>query len=484
MNKNILFFLCFSLLLGCKESSEVESNNQSSDPTTSAIFTVKQGWNIYSGGKYRYGPSIIQNEDNSIDVWFAANGDSFGKKILHYNEKSESIPVRLESTFSAAQKFNATESIYGIAVRCPNWQTTHSSLTISLYLWEGDYLTSINTIPLQSERYENYEDNQYITLKKEDKFSEGEYLWVLHNPAGNAGVWKKEGEISGILNFLNGEIVSGSFEAYQMLEKSSGKVFWDQIAYRKSTDGGYTWTPDVMVLKPTENTKDELAACDPGVVKFGNYYYLGYTSTEDSRGLYNHVYVARATSPTGPWLKWNGSGWGYTPQPVIEFTGEKDAWGAGEPSMVINHDTLFFYYTWNDLSCNETRVATVNIKEHETDWPNHLIYQGIAINKTLIVGADHCDVKYREDLKCYHAIHTASRLTTESYIILWESINGISFVKKSEIRENLNPYLHNCGWSGDEKGHMDPAKPQYLCYAYGPIWGNWKTAWHPISFGQ
>jgi len=480
MNKNILFLICFSLLLGCKESSE----NQSPESKTASFFTVKPGWDIYPGGNYRYGPSIIQNEDHSIDVWFAAGGESYDKRILHYDEDGAPIPVRLESTFSAAQKFKATKPIYGIAVRCPNWHTTNSSLTISLYEWRGDYLTSIHADPLQSERYENYQDNQYLVLKKEDKFPPGEYLWVLHDPTGNAGVWKAEGEINGILNFLNGEPISGSFEAYQMLGKSSMKVFWDQIAYRKSTDGGYTWTPDTMVLKPTKNTRDELSACDPGVVKFGNYYYLGYTSTEDPRGLYCHAYIARATSPLGPWLKWDDSGWSNKPQPVIEFTGNKDAWGAGEPSMVINHNTLFFYYTWNDLSCNETRVATVNIEEHETDWPAHLIYHGTAIDKTTIAAADHCDVKYRDDLQCFQAIHTAARMTADSYIVLWESADGMSFVKKAEIRENIHPYMHNCGWSGDEKGHIDPTKPQYLCYAYGSIWANWKTAWHPINFGH
>src|SRR5690606_7274905 len=133
-----------------------------------------------------------------------------------------------------------------------------------------------------------------------------------------------------------------------------------QASYRRSTDGGKNWSAEKMVLKPTEGTRDELSVCDPGVVKFGAYYYAGYTSTEDTRGLFNHAYVARATSPEGPWQKWDGNGWGSDPQPVISFDGDADAWGAGEPSMVTNNDTLFFYYTWNDKNTLETRVAIVN----------------------------------------------------------------------------------------------------------------------------
>ncbi|HWV64976.1 hypothetical protein [Chitinophaga sp.] len=146
----------------------------------------------------------------------------------------------------------------------------------------------------------------------------------------------------------------------------------------------------------------------------------------------------------------------------------------------MNNDTLFFYYTWTDTNINETRVATVSASD--ANWPAHLSFHGTAVNKTGIAGADRCDIKYRDDLKKYQAIHTASRLTANSYIALWESADGLSFTKIAEIRTNLHPYLHNCGWSGDERGHINPDKQQYLSYAYGPNWANWNTAWHPISF--
>ncbi len=31
-------------------------------------------------------------------------------------------------------------------------------------------------------------------------------------------------------------------------------------------------------------------------------------------------------------------------------------------------------------------------------------------------------------------------------------------------------------------GHINPRKKQYLSYAYGPDWGKWNTAWHPVRF--
>jgi hypothetical protein len=48
------------------------------------------------------------------------------------------------------------------------------------------------------------------------------------------------------------------------------------------------------------------------------------------------------------------------------------------------------------------------------------------------------------------------------------------------------PYLHNCGWSGDEKGHIREGVQQYLSYAYGLtwIWGQWSTRWVPIELNR
>ncbi|HWV64975.1 hypothetical protein [Chitinophaga sp.] len=146
--------------------------------------------------------------------------------------------------------------------------------------------------------YTNYIDNQNLQLARDAYFAAGTYLWVLSDPAGTAGVWKKDGNISGVLNYLNGQPVTGSYQSFILLNKSSGGAYWDQIAYRHSTDEGNTWTTDSMVLKPTEGTRDQLSVCDPGVIKSGSYYYIGYTSTENTAGVFNHAYVARSLSPT------------------------------------------------------------------------------------------------------------------------------------------------------------------------------------------
>ena len=479
-----LVLLCnFILLFGnCNKATSSVDTPKPGASTYTDVPAIKTGWDIYTGGVYRYGPSIIINPDGSIDAWFSAPGDVFGTRIRNFNDLDPQTPINLTTGTSAAQKLSAAESFYSIQVTCPTWTSTNSSLTMSLYHWDTDYNTTIAGTALKTVPYINYNDNQSLEISNENKFPAGDYLWVLSNPSGLAGVWQKSGNKNGITNYLNGEIVTGCYSAWILLNKSSGLEYWDQVAYRHSTDGGITWTADQMVLKPTEYSKDQLSVCDPGVAKWGGYYYIGYTSTEDIRGTDAHTYVCRSQSPTGPWEKWNGSGWGGSPQPVIDYTENKDFFGAGEPCMVVKNDTLFFYYTWNAGVGEEVTTRLATAPATDANWPAHLTYHGTVINKSNIPGSDHCDIKYRDDIKKFQAIHTASRLTASSYIVLWESVDGINFKKVAELRDKLKPYLHNCGWSGDETGHINPAKQQYISYAYGPNWANWNTFWHPLTF--
>lgn len=183
----------------------------------------------------------------------------------------------------------------------------------------------------------------------------------------------------------------------------------------------------------------------------------------------NHVYIARSKSPVGPWEKWNGSGWttGTDVQPMIRYTDDPKKFGAGEPSFVVLGDSVYCYYTWNATGDESITTRLVTADANDPNWPAHLNFHGTVINKSDIKGADHCDVKYRDDLKKFQAIHAAQRMGPDSYIVLWESEDGIHFTRKGEIRDNLKPYLHNCGWSGDGRGHMRKGVQQYISYAYG-----------------
>lgn len=470
-----------------RSKTQIQGNYLSDEVKVSqnsvCVFTLENsGWDIYSGGAYRYGPSIIINDDGSIDAWFAAPGAAYGKNHELSNTTGTSTAEGIYGDKTVAQKFTADIPFWGVSVTSPNWNGNPCGLTFSLYEWNGDtYREVVAQEPIASARFDDYADGQNLILSNDDKFPAGTYLWVLSDgKTQQSGVWLVDGEVSGVTSYRDGAPVSGNWRARWTEEKTTGETFWDQASYQRSTDGGRTWSEEVMTLKPTEFSSDHFSVCDPGVAYWNGYYYIGYTSTENPGMTENYAYVARGQNPDGPWEKWNGNGWGGDPEPVVVFDGTPTQFGAGEPSIVVLDDTIYFYYSWCDGSVT-TRVATAST--NDPNWPGNLVHHGTAIDKSGIDGADHSDVKYREDIGKFQAINTASRMTANGYIMLWQSDDGLKFEKIAEIRDNIMPGCHNCGWSGDRQGHIRPGQQQYIAYAYGiDTWGVWNTRWAKINW--
>ena len=254
---------------------------------------------------------------------------------------------------------------------------------------------------------------------------------------------------------------------------------WDWISYRRSDDGGNTWTEEKIVLTPTQGSMDHFSNCDPGVVYFNGYYYLGYTSTLNEKGACNNVFVARSKNPDGPFEKWNGSGWGgYEPQPIFYYDEAYNKFGMGEPSFVELNGTLYIYYTNSAPSGEYTMVATADATNE--NWPATLQHHGTAVKKN----TDSIDVKYVEEWGKFIGIATGSRMGPSSYVAVYESNDGFTFTLVDAVRENTYSHLHNAGLSSRVNGHInlteDAAKLRVI-YAYGEGWGTWNTRVQPIT---
>ena len=273
----------------------------------------------------------------------------------------------------------------------------------------------------------------------------------------------------------------------------------DWFTYRRSEDGGKTWTDERMVMEPVPDSMDWFSVCDPAVIKYGEWYYMGYTSTifANGGGICNNGFVARSKAPDGPFERWNGNGWGETreteagplrwmgqPSPVIYFDEDWHNWGAGEFSFVIKENILYIYYTWSskDLDgkgISETRVATADITDE--NWPAHIVQQGVAM-KRISGGNDSYDVVYCEDLSKFIALSTDLRFSEDSYLAVLESDDGLRFTHVNCIKSNTSWMCHNCGISGDEHHHIKSGDTMLLAYAYGNQWGLWGTRLHSYSF--
>ncbi len=276
----------------------------------------------------------------------------------------------------------------------------------------------------------------------------------------------------------------------------------DWVTYIHSDDGGETWSDEKVVLSPTPGSKDELSICDPDAFYYDGYYYLGYTSTMDikKQGLCNSAFIARSPDPDGPFEKWNGSGWGSSPEPLIYYDGVWTGWGVGEPSFVLLDDTLYIYVTRDAYTPGYERLRTTEVYKadiNEEDWPARLSFAGYAVDRTdtdpekagpddyIYSDCDSWDVAYVEEAEKFVAVCTNRRFKSDSCILCYESDDGIYFERVSELNSNVLCASHNCAIMSDESGHIKADDPTMIAYSYAGTdnseWGTWATRFAPLQ---
>ena len=254
----------------------------------------------------------------------------------------------------------------------------------------------------------------------------------------------------------------------------------DYIQHRRGTvdaAGNVQWLTDwTNAIIATPGSLDKCSTADPSVVFFNGYYYIGYTSTDqcaDGGKSGNQVFVARCDGlPNGSVTcdKWNGSGWGGNPQPIISYSGT--GWGKGQPSFVMKDNILYMYYTDGG-----TKVVTVDATN--ANWPA-LINESLATTVFTNEGAQSVlggkpgpfDVKYIDTYGKFIGLGVSGEFGSSSYIYVYESSDGISFqpVATSSAYWGTAPiqqYAHNIGISGDSAGHLDATANNFVAYGFG-----------------
>ena len=304
--------------------------------------------------------------------------------------------------------------------------------------------------------------SKYLQIEAEDAG------WDTYNPGRVYGGYRY-----GPSMILNDD---GSIDLWSAANATFG--YWDVITYSRLYQDGKVRTKETVAVKPTTGSMDALSTCDPGAIKFGGWYYVGYTSTMDERGVDNDVYVARSKNPQGPYEKWDGTGWGGDPMPVIDWQGDPNTAGAMEPAFVLLGDTLYIYSNWSGPVLVSTADAT------DENWPATVVMRGEAIpDEYEGIGdvGDSKDVKYVDAFGRFVAVCATRRFSDESYISVWESFDGLTFRPSGFVKANTAKKLHNCGISGRADGHICEGDPVYLSYGYGSGWGSWGTRMHKVT---
>ncbi len=171
--------------------------------------------------------------------------------------------------------------------------------------------------------------------------------------------------------------------------------------------------------------------------------------------------------------------------------------------MVVKGTTMYFYYTYigsdgdadndcviDNIPQDYTMVATADLSNE--NWPGALESQGVAVRKyTTQYLTDSLDVKYVEDQDKFIAIAAGDRFTTDSWIAVFESTDGLRFELVDAVRQDTYLGLHNVALSSGFDGHINLTEDaDYLrvVYAYDGVgdvtgWGKWATRIQPISLG-
>ncbi|MBQ7909345.1 MAG: exo-alpha-sialidase [Clostridia bacterium] len=272
----------------------------------------------------------------------------------------------------------------------------------------------------------------------------------------------------------------GRVDAYFASGGDSGE--WDRITHRSSADDGATWGPEKIVVYPTPGSMDGNSCCDPDVVYFDGYYYLGYTSTLNDGGYCNNVFVARSENPDGPFEKWNGSGWGGAPMPIFYFEQSYGYWGIGEPSMIELNGTLYIYYSYATPMKSFIMLATADATNE--NWPSTLTHHGAIMEKK----SDSVCVKFVEDWGKFILVTREDVLGNGNCVVVYESADGKSFTLVDAVRENTCPGMFSMGLSSRKNGHIrlsEDADRLRLAYAYGDSgWAAWNTRMHKVTLTQ
>ncbi len=452
------------------------------------------GANLYnypgSGYHYRYGPSIIINDDGSLDVWTSKEGGNYLYYGLYAYQETGSRRQMSAAGHTLAQYFNIQHKFASIQMRMYGTSSDSDAITIKLYQWKGSYSATVASQPIATRSFTNItaSGNRYrVYQSSQAMMPAGEYLWTATEATQGVGIYYYTGagssSITDAVSYLDGTSTNAyNFEMRPRGRATGNYANVDRFAYFHSENGGTSWTAERDVLFGTEGFEDEWSVCDPGAAHFGGWYYLGYTSAPGKyNGTFNHCYLARSRTPVGPWYKWNGSGWGGEPAKVIEFTGATGDWGIGEPSIVVKDNTVFLYYTLTENSVTVTKVRTAPLSEN---WPAHLTDRGVAMDKRALYSCDSADVKYVEDYGLFYAFHTYNRMTSSSKIAVWVSEDGLRFSYIGDMTGSFQPGMHNMGVSGDGEGHIRLSQQQYVSYAYVVTgeWGQWSTWFGPIYF--
>lgn len=439
------------------------------------------------GVAFVYSPSLMLHDDGSADAWMGGPGFEWTSQSVSLG-KGSSTPFQLGNGSCVGLSIESKKDFYSVSFRCPGWSTNTQGLTISVYKWNTDFDTTTDVDPYYSKRFEPFNDNANLTITysaeaetdKSIKFPAGKYVIMLSDgtakDGAQAGVWAfdqldGDGDVH-VQRYDNYFPVDGSLDAklcYDATDIRSGSCN-NTIYYQNSTNGT-DWVAPLRTMTGDYGGGDQTFCHYPSVVKAGEYYYCVYFGAVPEH--YN-MCIARSKNADGPWEKWNGEGWGGKAKDlrIGGYIGKY-------PSVLIKNNTVYIYSFSYEYDENEgiLRLVTAPLGEN---WPAQLADQGELTNVMVPGGINQkFTVKYCDDINEFVGTATKGVGDGKFETYVWESADGKNFTMVGTI-PGLDEAANDVQFSGNELGHLDVTKPQYLGYYHGAF-AAWSAAAAPLT---
>lgn len=105
-----------------------------------------------------------------------------------------------------AIQFFPTTAFTKVSICCPSYSDNNGTLTFSLYSWMGTYEDTMAGKAIKTATFENYRDNELLTLSFDKALPDGEYVLLLSTPdySDGVGTWCKACSFEGQKIYVDG----------------------------------------------------------------------------------------------------------------------------------------------------------------------------------------------------------------------------------------------------------------------------------------
>ena len=105
-----------------------------------------------------------------------------------------------------AIQFFPTTAFTEVSICCPSYSDNDGTLTFSLYSWMGTYEDTMAGKAIKTATFENYRDNELLTLSFDKALPDGEYVLLLSTPdySDGVGTWCKACSFEGQKIYVDG----------------------------------------------------------------------------------------------------------------------------------------------------------------------------------------------------------------------------------------------------------------------------------------